>query len=180
MPVIVVVLRRCRILNSHSKDAVYQIDSREKARAIQKVLAEFEKQGIRHFVSKLPIGDYANYDNPRVVVDRKQSLAEVAVNVGQDHARFKRELERAQEYGIHLIFLVEHGGQIKTLEDVQNWVNPRLKEHPLALTGPRLYKIMLTMQNKYGIEWLFCDKRCTGKRIIELLSGEEHDDEGTD
>lgn len=148
-----------------------QIDSREKARAIQKILAEFEKQDIKHFVSKLPVGDYISLDNPRFAIDRKQSLAEVAVNVGQDHARFKRELERAVEYGIKLIFLVEHGGSIKTLEDVQNWVNPRLKEHPLALTGPRLYKIMLTMQNKYGIEWHFCDKRCTGKRIIELLGG---------
>ena len=149
---------------------ICQIDSREKARAIQKILAEFENQGIKHFVSKLPVGDYMNLDNPKMVVDRKQGLPEVAVNVGQDHARFKRELERAQEYGIHLIFLVEHGGSIKTLEDVQNWVNPRLKEHPLALTGPRLYRIMLTMQNKYGIEWLFCSKKDTGKRIIELLS----------
>ena len=153
---------------------IIQLDSREKARAIQKILAEFENQGIKHFVSKLPVGDYMNLDNPKTVVDRKQSLAEVAVNVGQDHARFKRELERAQEYGIHLIFLVEHGGSIKTLEDVQSWNNPRLKEHPLALTGTRLYKIMLTMQNKYGIEWLFCDKRCTGKRIIELLSNGEN------
>lgn len=149
---------------------IIQTDSREKARAIQKILAEFEDQGIKHFVSKLPVGDYINLDNPKIAIDRKQSLAEVAVNVGQDHARFKRELERAQEYGIHLIFLVEHGGAIKTLEDVQNWNNPRLKEHPLALTGMRLYKIMLTMQNKYGIEWQFCDKRCTGKRIIEILS----------
>lgn len=148
---------------------ICQIDSREKARAIQKILAEFDNQGVKHFVSKLPVGDYMNLDNPKVVVDRKQGLPEIAVNVGQDHARFKRELERAQEYGIHLIFLVEHGGSIKTLEDVQNWNNPRLKDHPLALTGTRLYKIMLTMQNKYGIEWLFCDKRCTGKRIIEIL-----------
>lgn len=152
---------------------ICQIDSREKARAIQKILAEFDEQGVKHFVSKLPIGDYMSYDNPRRVIDRKQSLAEVAVNVGQDHARFKRELERAAEYGVHLIFLVEHGGAIKTLEDVQKWNNPRLKEHPLALSGERLYKIMLTMQNKYGIEWLFCDKRVTGKRILEILGAED-------
>lgn len=158
-------------MNSRS-DLVFQIDSREKARAIQKILAEFDNQGVKHFVSKLPVGDYMCYDNPRCVVDRKQNLLEVASNVGQDHARFKRELERAQEYGIHLVFLVEHGGTIKTLEDVQAWSNPRLKDHPLALSGQRLYKIMLTMQNKYGIEWLFCDKRCTGRRIIEILSGE--------
>ena len=154
---------------------IIQTDSREKARAIQKIIAEFEKQGVKHFVSKLPVGDYINLDNPRLSVDRKQSLSEVAVNVGQDHARFKRELERAQEYGIKLIFLVEHGGSIKTLEDVRSWQNPRLKDHPLALSGERLYKIMLTMANRYGIEWHFCDKRCTGKRIIELLSKEDAD-----
>lgn len=80
------------------------------------------------------------------------------------------------EYGIKLVFLVEHGGSIKSLEDVQNWKNPRLKDHPLAMSGERLYKVMLTMQNKYGIEWQFCDKRCTGKRIIEILGGQH----GTD
>lgn len=108
-------------------------------------------------------------DNPRIIVDRKQSLSEVAHNVCQDHARFKRELERANEYGIHLIFLVEHGGSIKSLEDVSNWNNPRLKLSPKALSGKGLYKRMLTIQNRYGVEWHFCDKRATGKRIIQLL-----------
>ena len=34
-----------------------QIDSREKARAIQKIVAEFDRQGVDHFVSKLYVGD---------------------------------------------------------------------------------------------------------------------------
>lgn len=147
-----------------------QIDSREKARAIQKIIAEFDKQGVKHFVSKLHTGDYMNLEHPRVIIDRKQSLQEVASNVCQDKDRFVRELERAREYGVHLIFLVEHGGAIHTLEDVQNWNNPRLKVSPCAITGKWLYKIMLTMQNRYGIEWQFCDKRVTGKKIIELLT----------
>lgn len=152
---------------------VIQIDSREKARAISRTLDYFEKHGIKHFVSKLPVGDYMSYDNPRLVVDRKQSLIEVCQNVCQDHARFKRELERAAEYEIKLVFLVEHGGSIKTLDDVKDWKNPRLKDHPLAMSGERLYKVLLTMQNKYGIDWQFCDKRCTGKRILEILGGEQ-------
>ena len=123
---------------------------------------------------KLDVGDYMTDPPGRVSVDRKQNLGEVVGNVCQQHKRFTAECLRANEAGIKLIFLVEHGGQIKTLEDVQSWNNPRLKEHPLALTGMRLYKIMLTMQNKYGIEWLFCDKRCTGKRIIELLPNGEN------
>ena len=121
--------------------------------------------------SKLFVGDIALLNDQTTCIDLKRNLQEVAGNVCQDHARFVRELERAREYGIKLLFLVEHGGAIKTLEDVQNWNNPRLKVSPYAVTGKRLYKIMLTMQEKYGIEWHFCDKRVTGKRIIELLGG---------
>lgn len=147
-------------------------DTRDKATKHCNVDEYLLSQGHKVVRSKLFVGDVALLNDQSICIDLKKNLQEVAVNVGQDHARFKRELERAGEYGIKLIFLVEHGGSIKTLEDVQKWANPRLKDHPLALTGPRLYKIMLTMQNKYGIEWYFCDKRCTGKRIIELLSRE--------
>ena len=52
-----------------------QIDTREKAKAIQKILQEFDKQGITQISSKLYVGDYMNYDNPRLVVDRKQNLS---------------------------------------------------------------------------------------------------------
>ena len=54
---------------------IIQIDSREKAKAIQKIIAEFDRQGIKHPVSKLIVGDYMNYDKPRVIVDRKQNLS---------------------------------------------------------------------------------------------------------
>lgn len=146
-----------------------QIDSREKARAIQKILADFDKQGITHFVSKLPVGDYMNLDNPRVVIDRKQNLLEIVGNVCQQHKRFRAELERANQYGIKLIILIEHGGTIHGLSDVINWKNPRLAVSPMAMSGERLYKVLSAMEKKYGIEVLFCDKRNTGKRIIELL-----------
>ncbi len=36
---------------------IIQIDSREKARAITRIVAEFDRQGIRHPVSKLMVGD---------------------------------------------------------------------------------------------------------------------------
>ena len=151
---------------------VFIHDTRDKITKHRNVDEYLIAQGHKVVRSKLFVGDVSLLNDQSTSIDLKRNLAEVAVNVGQDHARFKRELERAQEYGIHLVFLVEHGGTIKTLEDVQTWSNPRLKDHPLALSGQRLYKIMLTMQNKYGIEWLFCDKRCTGRRIIEILSGE--------
>lgn len=69
---------------------IIQIDSREKARAITKIVAEFDRQNITHPVSKLMVGDYMNYDNPRLIIDRKQNLSELCNNVCNDHDRFRR------------------------------------------------------------------------------------------
>jgi hypothetical protein len=148
-----------------------QIDSREKSRAIKKILAEFEHQGIKHYVSKLYVGDYMSLDNPRLVIDRKQNLTEVCSNVCQDHERFRAELIRASESEIKVIILVEHGNGIETLEDVIWWQNPRLKASPKAVTGERLYKILQTLERKYGCKFMFCTKEETGEKILEILSG---------
>ena len=146
-----------------------QVDTREKARAIEGIIKEFDKQGVTHFSSKLYVGDYVNLENSFLVVDRKQNLLEVCSNVCQQHKRFVNEIKRAKAAGIKIIFLVEHGKNIKSLEDVKEWVNPRLKESPLAVSGERLYKILSTLERTYGVEFQFCDKRNTGKKIIEIL-----------
>lgn len=148
-----------------------QIDSREKTHAIKRILAEFDNQDVKYFVSKVYVGDYMSLDNPRVSIDRKQNLSELYGNLCQDYKRFAAELIRAREAGIALIVLIEHGGGIKTLEDVKGWNNPRLKVSPYAWDGLRMYKTMLTVAGKYGVEWQFCTKAQTGKRIIEILSG---------
>lgn len=161
---------------------IIQIDSREKAKAIQKIIEEFDRQGIKHPVSKLMVGDYMNYDNPRVIVDRKQNLTEVCSNVCQDHDRFRRELVLAKENGIQLIILCEHGKDIKSLEDVIFWKNPRSEKrkkidgkwqtvHTNAMKGDVLYKILTTLEEKYGVRFEFCDKDETGRKIVEILGG---------
>lgn len=104
---------------------VIQIDSREKARAITKIVETFNQNNIKHPVSKLMVGDYMNYDNPRLIIDRKQNLSELCSNVCQDHERFRKELIRANENGIQMIFLIEHGKGVERLEDVIWWENPR-------------------------------------------------------
>ena len=161
---------------------IIQIDSREKAKAIQKIIEEFDRQGIKHPVSKLMVGDYMNYDNPRVIVDRKQNLTEVCSNVCQDHDRFRRELLLAKENGIQLIILCEHGKDINSLEDVIFWKNPRSEKrkkidgkwqtvHTNAMKGDVLYKILTTLEEKYGVRFEFCDKEETGRKIVEILGG---------
>ena len=147
-------------------------DTREKPRAIVRILDTFRKEGITVVRRALNFADYWNPDNPGVIIDRKQNLQEVCGNVVQGRKRFVREIERCNRNKCHLIVLVEHGGKIKSLADVINWKNPRLRESPYAVSGERLFKIMTAMANFYGIEWQFCSKQNTGKRIIELLGGE--------
>ena len=157
-----------------------QVDSREKARAITKILAEFERQQVKHYISKLYIGDYMSLDNPRVIVDRKQNLSELCGNVCQQHERFRNELIRAQENGIKLIILCENGKGIETLNDLVFWENPRSKRRvkkngvwttveTKAMKGDVLMKILTTLECKYGCKFLFCSKEQTGRKIIDIL-----------
>lgn len=157
---------------------VIQVDSREKRHIIERILNGFDRRGVQYYVSKLYKGDYMSLDNPRLVVDRKQNLAEVAYNFTDARkttkgygSRFEQEMADAQKMGIKIVFLVEHGGPIKSIEDVAKWKNPRLQESPLAISGERIYRKMLAFQNYYGVEFQFCSKAQTADRIIEILRG---------
>lgn len=150
---------------------VIHVDTREKPRAIVRIMKTFQDEGVEVVRRALPFGDYSSPSAPGVVIDRKQNLLEVASNLVQDRARFLREVERANRAGSLLIVLVEHSNRIRTLEDVIQWKNPRLKESPLAVDGERLYRIMHNTASRYGFQWAFCDKVHTGKRIIEMLRG---------
>ena len=146
------------------------MDTREKPKAVQTIMKQFEAAGVRVIRTKLWVADYQLFDNPHLVVDRKQHLSELCNNVVQDHKRFRDELIRAQEVGISVVVLVEHGGGIKSLDDVPNWVNPRLKVSPLAVSGERLYKILKAMEYTYKVRFEFCTKAQTGKRILQILT----------
>lgn len=162
-----------------------QIDSREKARAIRKIVKTFDDNGVKHFSSKLLVGDYMSLDNPLLIIDRKQNLQELCGNVCQQHERFKRELLKAMDAGIQLIILIEHGKDIKSIEDVYFWKNPRKHEvrwrtangkkeryvaSSKAVDGNQLYKSLCTIRDRYNVRFEFCEKNDTGKKIIELLS----------
>ena len=164
-----------------------QIDSREHKAEVERIMSQFDSLGVDYFRSKLWVGDYMNLDNPRLIIDRKKDLQELCGNVTQQHERFQAELIRAQEKGIHLIILCEHGEGIERLSDVHFWHNPRLdmdywvmenghpvrrKKYPRATEGSALYKSLCTIRDKYGVEILFCDKNETGDQIMKLLEGD--------
>lgn len=145
---------------------VIQIDTREKQKAIQKIIQTFDCLDIKYISSKLYVGDYMLYGHPEVIVDRKQNLSELASNLSTEHKRFKTELMNAKEVGSKIIVLIEDDNY-STLEDVKKWTSKHTK-----LTGEWLYKTMKTMQNKkdeYDVEFKFCKKCDTGEEIVKIL-----------
>ena len=146
-----------------------QIDSREHKWELARVQRQLSSLGVKTIISKLYVGDYQSWDNPRLVVDRKKDLQELVGNVTQQHERFRAELVRAKDAGIQLVVLIEDG-EIETLEDVYFWENPRRKTSPKATTGKSLYRSLCTIRDKYGVRFEFCDKQDTGRRIREILS----------
>ena len=146
-------------------------DSREKAHIIGRILDYFDSEGIKHYSSKLIVGDYMSMDNMKLSVDRKHNLSELANNLTSDSGRFMREVRLAKELGIHLAVLCEHGGWVKSIKDVANWHNPMQGKIPYAISGKELMERIYRVHIAYGVDFLFCDKRCTGRRIVEILEG---------
>lgn len=147
--------------------AMILVDSREQRWAHVKAYFEGEKQP--YSVCKLWCGDYVLANNQCITIDRKANLQEVCGNLTHQHVRFREECVRAQNAGIRLIVLIEHGRSMKTLDDVRAWENPRLAQSPRATTGGQLAAIMESMTDKYGVEWAFCVKQQTGREICRIL-----------
>ena len=102
-----------------------------------------------------------------ISIDTKKSLQEVCGNIcSKQHERFREELKKADG---RLILLIEEPG-IETLEDVYFWDNPRRKYSPKATTGAALYKSLCTIRDEYGVDIRFCDRKDTGKVILEILN----------
>lgn len=142
-------------------------DTREKKN--EHVLKYFERKGIEYRVDTVDTGDYYDTERPNVRVERKMSLEELAHNlISGDKSRFYREIRRARAQGIELIILCEHGG-IHCLNDVKQWVPKYGKA-----TGRALADAIARLEIGYGVPVLFCDKRSTGRRILEILSEKEN------
>ena len=146
---------------------MYYFDTREQKNA--HVKAYFDRHGIAYVEKKLDVGDYM-IENGTVSVDRKRTLEELSANLlnPQDKKRFMREVKRAREAGIQLVVLCEHGGKIKSIQDVALWESAYS-----PVKGRALVNAMHRLAVSYGVRFEFCQKRSTGKRIVEILEGRE-------
>jgi len=151
------------------------LDSREKPRAITKIIDYFQQNKIEYDVSKLYFGDYRSFNNPNLAIDRKQNIAELAKNCTSDHKRFRRELERVKATGSELVLLVEQNSyksgnrkiKVNSIEDLMLW-EPQYG----VIRGEQVYRVLVSWMAKYPLRVEFCDKRSAGRRIVEILRGD--------
>ena len=150
------------------------IDSREKPKAIERTLQYFRDHGVEYEVTKLLFGDYMDYNQPQIVIDRKQNIAELAKNCTSEHERFRRELERARKANSRLVVLVEQNKykdrgewvQVDSIVDLIKWSSPHT-----MVKGEKVYRVLLSWCAKYPLTVEFCDKRSTGRKILEIIYG---------
>lgn len=156
----------------------------------------FAQNGIEVRRTKLYVGDYTLPANQKICVDTKENIGEIVNNIcGKSHERFRNELIRAQEAEIQLYILVENEDGVTCIEDLCRWQNPRLHRynkirymHNLGkwqhiklpkrppTKGETLAKAMITMEQEYGVRFLFCHPSEAGAKVIELL--EEYKNDG--
>lgn len=126
----------------------------------------------------------------KVCVDTKKDMQEIVGNIcGKQHERFRDECILANNNGIRLYVLVENTDGIQNIDDVSIWENPRANirkwimtpsgqhmkvlRYPDATKGEILAKCMRTMQERYGVKFLFCHPDEAGERILQLLTAQE-------
>lgn len=148
---------------------IFYRDTRDKAGKHENVDNYLLKRGHEIVCRKLDVGDVMAEGIPGVSIDLKRNLGELSKNLMNrtDHSRFYKEVRRAREQGIKLYILCEHGGKVKSIQDVARW-----SDKYSGVSGRALMEALYKLHIAWGVEIIFCSRRSTGRRIIEILTGE--------
>lgn len=153
---------------------VIQIDSREKGN--KAILDYFNQVGQKYIVSKMYAGDYQDVNSVKVLIDKKDSLVELAGNLcrATEHCRVKKEIAKAYDVGCERFIFLIADKTIMSVDEVHEWKVPTRRDGSLytKVRPEILEKIMKTMVKKYGVEFIFCKKAEIGKEIVRLLEDE--------
>ena len=145
-------------------------DSRNQIGKHKNINAYLQSVGLRVIRSKLIVGDYVIANRQDTSIDTKKDMVEVSQDIFRDHKRFRAECELAKDCEIRLVVLIEDN-TVSNYEELLQWVNPQPNRSALTPNGERCYKVMKAMEYSYGVEFQFCKKKDTGKRILEILTG---------
>lgn len=147
---------------------ILEFDTRDKKD--EYVTNYMDLHGIKYIRNKLYAGDVKLLNSTDVIIDLKKDLLEMCGNLTslKEHERVKREIERAREIGCkRFIFLIKEQ-RISSIDEVGNWSSTRTR-----VKGETLAKIMRTMEERYGVEFIFTRKELAGAIILEILGYEE-------
>ena len=155
----------------------------------------FARNGVECRRTKLYVGDYTLPTNQSICIDTKEHILEICANIcGKEHARFMREVERAEESNIKLFVLVENTDGVKEIRDLFQWQNPRAHRYnkiaymhkigkwqniPLPKAPPTkgetLAKALLTIEAKHPcVKFMFCRPEEAGYYILDILTKGTH------
>lgn len=155
------------------KSLVYLVDTREKANL--HILDYFNEKKLKYKTRSLISGDYSvmipqncelgimmdtylNLDTTDgILIERKNSLEELAGNLGRNRDRFESELERMKKAEKHLI--IENGSWLKIMRG----------QYTSEVTSSAYYNSLLTFQTRYGLHIHTIDKIASGAIIRGIL-----------
>ena len=170
-------------------------DTRQRAGKHGHVDGWLSAHGVPFRYAKLDFGDYMR-DEPgwNISVDTKKDVQELAGNVGRDHDRFVRELDRARDAGCRLFILVEEHEAYNDRERLHRWVcrtcrmcaefrakrcDPNADACRIRrfkpMNGAKLAKIVATLERDHGALFLFTRRGDSARTICDLL-GMEYDE----
>lgn len=171
-------------------------DTRQQAGKHARKHAWWAAHGVEVVRRKLDFGDYVA-PGSNVSVDTKRSISELAMDVGRDHARFAREMDRARAAGWRLVVLVEAGHPYRTLADLAGWTSdvcrrcewrragvcdPATARRCIShrgkpLQGPQVAAICRSMSINHGVIFEFA-RPCDSARLICDLLGVTYKTDG--
>lgn len=140
------------------------------------ITSYFDANALEWQRSTLNSGDYMAvrynttrgiFKDYRVIIDTKKDIIEIAGNLCRttEHQRILNELKKAKELGCERFIFLIADSTITCIDDLNGWRSNRTQ-----VKGETLAKIMNTMQERYGCEFIFCKKLLLGKKIVELLA----------
>ena len=137
--------------------------------------ARFEELGEHVVRCALPVGDYQRPAD--VAVDTKKDIIELGTDVKSDHDRFARECRKARELGTQLVILVENTEGVRSMSDLEAWVesDKSFKRRnrggrAVRYTGLSIARACQTLHDRYGVLFGFCEPSESADRIVEILA----------
>ena len=106
----------------------------------------------------LKTGDYTVEGlEESLCIERKASTAEISTNLGKERKRFEAELERMSKFSFSYI-LCEFSCE-NLMEFPKNSTIPYPRWKYLRMNGKRMYSLLRSYEENYGIEVVFCNNK---------------------